>query len=389
MENTESSIQNPLPEENQQTDFSLIQLFEQIGSMLQYLLSKWLWITGIGLLTGCLGWWYSSTKKPTYEAEITFALDEESNPKKPTALSELSYQLGLETAPDKGNEFFSNITNIAELLKSRFLIEQTLKDSVVLDKKKIVYMDFLLDSLKLRNKWIQQAEYQKMNWADSSKSKAENLFRNQKLEQATDYLIGQCIKLNNKTNGSSIYSVKCVSQHEAFSKYFVEALLSNVKKYYTLIKTERAQNNLEFIQKRTDSIRKVYESALYGRASFMDAHMNPARQVSIVANESKSTDIQILRSSYIDLNRALELAKGELLKTTPLFQFLDTPRLPLKKKSSNGLLYFMAFLMAGIVGTTLFFLLRKIYRKIMGTDTDGYAEEMYDYYEYPDPQYPS
>ena len=74
---------------------------------------------------------------------------------------------------------------------------------------------------------------------------------------------------------------------------------------------------------------------MYGRASFSDSHINASKQVSTVIKDKQQTDIQILRTSYAELVKSLEAAKNSLLQETPLFQFLDTPTLPLKRFNSN------------------------------------------------------
>jgi LPS O-antigen subunit length determinant protein (WzzB/FepE family) len=346
-------------------EFSPKKFVLQLQHLVQYLLSKWIWIISIALLLAITGFLYASLKKDIYAAEITFALDEQSNPQQKTAFAELTQTLGLQTVPDNGGVFFSSMTNIVELLKSRFLLEKTLRDTVTLNGNKLIYIDFFLDSLHYRKKWMAKSQYNKTNWQAKNISKDEKYFQNNIMRTVCETISTVHVKVNQNGNGSSIFSVKCISENQAFSKYFLEALLGKVAEYYTQIKTERAKNNLDFIQRRTDSVRSVFTGALYGRASFMDANMNPGRQVAVVSGEKQQTDIQILRTSYIELTKALELAKSELLRTTPLFQYLDMPVLPLKKTGANTSLYAVVFFIAGLFFTAVFFALKRLYKNIM------------------------
>ncbi len=364
MQSTSSGHQNSYEEQN---NFSPRKFVLQVQYYLKYLLSKWLWIILITLMAGFAGYFYSSSKKPVYEAEITFALDEKSNPKTATALSQLSESLGLQNAPENGTAFFSSMTNIAELLRSKFLMERTLRDTVKTKKRQLAYMDFFLDSLGYRKKWMKKGPYVNTNWLSNKLTEDEIYFQNGIMSTACETLISQYIKINQKGSGTSIFSVKCVTENQAFSKNFLESLLRNLTDYYTQIRTERAKNNLDFIKSRTDSIQRTFTRALYSKASFSDAHMNPARQVSVVGTQKQETDVQILRASYIELSRALDLARSELINATPLFQYLDRPTLPLKRAGSNPTLYLVVFAFVGFAIAVLFFSMKMVYQLIMNS----------------------
>jgi hypothetical protein len=160
-------------------------------------------------------------------------------------------------------------------------------------------------------------------------------------------------------------SVTCISSNELFSKYFLETLLDEVTTYYVQTKTQRSKINLQFLQKRTDSIRNAYYSTLYGRASFLDAHSNPSRQIASVQRDKQQTDVQILRTSYVELVRSLEVAKTALLKDTPLFQFLDTPQLPLKRFNSSVIKNFLLLFLIGLFLASSFFCVKKVFDFLM------------------------
>src|SRR5262249_7124256 len=151
------------------------------------------------------------------------------------------------------------------------------------------------------------------------------LFENAIMANIYEVIKGTLIKINAKGQGSSIISVTCTSKHELFSKHFLEAWLNEVTQYYIDTKTQRSRINLELIQKRTDSVRTAYNGALYARATFTDAHLNPIRQTVNVSTERQQTDVQILKASYTELVQTLEVAKTNLMKDTPLIQYLDTP----------------------------------------------------------------
>lgn len=322
-----------------------------VQGMGRYLLSKWWIILGAGVLLGLAGAAYSLTKKPQFIAEATFVLDEEATQSPRSGISELSEELGL--GSDAGGVFRSP-TNIMELMQSRLLMEKTLRSTVQVEKKKVLLIDFFLDSLEYREKWNVRKDY------DSDPLYASGL-----MGRMCETLAKQNIKIERKGKGTTIYSLQCISTHPLFSKYFLEELLNTVTQYYVEKKTERAKLNVDFIQKRTDSVRQAYNIALYGRAEFADAFFNPSKQTPLVTREKQQTDIQILRASYVELTRSLEAARTSLMRETPLIQYLDMPMLPLKMLKSNMTKFALIGFVLGAFLTTGILLFRKVMKAII------------------------
>jgi uncharacterized protein involved in exopolysaccharide biosynthesis len=365
LENKMTDINTAHTDSNRVFDeFSPKKLILQVQSSGVYIISKWKIILLFAIIAGLAGAANSYFKKPTYVAEITFALDEGAAQSAKTDYSQLSEQLGISTVLDAGG-VFSSMTNIVELIQSRLLIEKTLRSSVSIDGKSLVYADFFLDSLHYRDKWMKGSPYSRLNFLSEKKDKEEKLFESAIIRNIYETVISQNIKIDKKGKGTTIISVICLSQNELFSKYFLEALIAEVTRYYIEIKTQRAKNNVTFLQNRTDSIRNAFNSALYGRASFADAHVNPIRQITSVSGEKQQTDVQILRTTYIDLVRSLESAKTTLMRETPLIQYIDVPILPLKMNLGGILKNFLIFFFLGGFLTSVFLLLYKIYRYII------------------------
>jgi len=345
-------------------EFSPRKLVLQLRSSLSYILSKWIIISLFSILTGLAAAFYYSFKKANYTAEITFALDEGVTQNKNSDFSELSDALGLPVSFDAGT-IFSSMTNIVELMQSRLLMEKTLRSSVIIEDKTIVFADFFLDSLLYREKWFKNSPYPKLDFSVTKKSNKEALYENSIIKSIYETLITRNLKIDRKGKGTTIIVVTCISSNELFSKYFLEALLNEVTQYYIETKTQRSKISVELIQKRTDSVRQAYNKALYGRAAFTDAHANPSRQTVSVTGEKQQTDVQILRASYVELVRSLENAKTSLMRDTPLIQYLDTPILPLKLDRPNIIKKFVLFFIVGGFLITTFLLMRRLYHYIL------------------------
>ncbi|MBC8033026.1 MAG: hypothetical protein H7Y03_02705 [Chitinophagaceae bacterium] len=346
------------------TEFSPKAAILQARGLGSYLLSKWKQILLIALISGLAGAGRAYLKKPLYEAELTFTLDEGAEQNNSSSLADLGARLGLGTSTAAGG-IFSSMTNIIELMQSRLLIEKTLKRTVEINGKKIVFADFFLDSLEYREKWMKGSRYNKLNFLAEKKEKQEELYQNRIITNIYKEITGKSLKIETKGKGTTILSVTCASENELFTKYFLEALIDEVSTFYVYTKTQRAKNNLEFIQQRTDSTRMAYNRALFGRASFADANINPSLRVAIVPGERQQTDVQLLSTSYTELVRSLEAAKTTLMRETPLIQLLDTPILPLQRTSSSPVSGFIMFAVLGAVLSVFYFVGRRVLQYIM------------------------
>ncbi|HMH22019.1 MAG TPA: hypothetical protein VK563_09590 [Puia sp.] len=341
--------------------FSPKRLILQVRSICMYILSRWKPVFLVGLILGLAGATYSYFKKPDYVAQMTFALDEgaASAAQSPrNGLSEFTEALGIGQTYDAGG-VFSTPTNIVELMTSRLLIEKALRGKVAIDDHVITFADFFLDSLEYRRKWLEDKRYAGLSYPIVNGDRKDSLFQNGLFRSMYEILLAKNIRIDKMGKGTTIFEATCTSHHELFSKLFLEALMNEVVRYYVDVKTERAKLNLEFIQKRTDSIQQAYNKSLYGKASYNDEHINPILQIAQVAKDKQQTDIQILKSTYIDLNRSLESAKTTLIRETPLIQYVDTPILPLKMLRSNMIKFFLIGFFAGFLLMAGYFGLKK------------------------------
>lgn len=337
-------------------------LLQQLKETLAYLRSKWLVLIVAGIITGSAGAIYMAQKKTLFKAEITFAIDEGQAQKGNSEFSEFSEQLGLGSVD--GGTIFSSSKNIEELLKSRLIIEKTLRSTIEIDGKKLLLADFFLDSLNYRSKWITNGPYPEIDFHKIKTNKDEILFENNIIRNIYKVIISKNIQISEKSKGSSITLVTCLSEHQLFSKYFLEKLISEVTQYYIDSKTRRSKINLSIIEKRNDSVKNAYVSSVYGRASMNDADINLVRQTPSVPSEKKQTDVQILRSAYIDLSRSIESAKTSLMNVTPLIEIIDTPILPLDVIKPSVMKNFFLFFLVGSFLGIVYLISSRVYRHL-------------------------
>ena len=132
----------------------------------------------------------------------------------------------------------------------------------------------------------------------------------------------------------AIITIDVSSTNELFSKYFTESLVKEVSDFYVTTKSKKARENMDILERQTDSIRGALNGAITGVAVANDNTfgLNPAMNVRRAPSARRQVDVQANTAILTELVKQTELAKVTLRKETPLIQVIDQPILPLKKE---------------------------------------------------------
>ncbi|WP_337967389.1 lipopolysaccharide biosynthesis protein [uncultured Flavobacterium sp.] len=313
-------------------EISLKEFLETIREWFTYLLSNWKIILIAGFAGALLGFIYSAVKKPTYIATLSFAMeDEKSGGGGLGGALGLASTLGLDIGGSGGSIFTG--ANLTELFKSRTMVEQTLMSPVEVSGK----------SISLAEMYIQNNEWRK-SWENNPRFKSIQFLPNMKRQDFTrvhDSILGKIyenlskgdLNVDQKDKKISIINMQVSSKNELFAKYFCEALVRQVGKFYIDTKSKKARINMDILERQTDSIRGELNGAITGVAVANDNtfNLNPALNVRRTPSAKRQVDVQANIAILTELVKQAELAKVTLRRETPLIQVIDRPILPLKK----------------------------------------------------------
>jgi uncharacterized protein involved in exopolysaccharide biosynthesis len=326
-------------EEKIKNDITVLELINGVKITIRYLFSKWLIILLIAFISGLLGVLYAWLEKPAYIAEMTFVTDND-NASKLSSYAGLAAQFGFDLGGGNNNAFEGE--NLVELLKSRSLIEKTLLSRVSQEE---LLIDYYLRISEVSNKWSDKTETKDIRFET-------NYQNNTRIEDSIlsvlykDFLTGK-LEVYKKDKKTNLIVVRMTSGDEIFSKAFVELLATNAIQYYTEYKIRKAKQNVEILQRQTDSVRTMLFGSITDVAAIADLNVNPNKQILRSSGQKKQVDVQVNGALYTELLKNLELAKLSLRKETPLIQVIDSPRLPLEKKKHGR---FHTGLFAAILG---------------------------------------
>ena len=85
------------------------------------------------------------------------------------------------------------------------------------------------------------------------------------------------------------------------------------------------------MQHTADSVKGLYEAALYKGAGISQVNINQALQFAAVPRIKQERDAQLYGAVYAEVLKNLETLKLDMARETPIVQMIDEPRMPLKK----------------------------------------------------------
>jgi hypothetical protein len=334
----------------------------------KYLFSKWKIILLVGVLGGAVGFIYACFKKDVYTAQLNFALQDDNSSGGGGFGSALGIasQFGINLGTSAGGAFSGD--NLMEVMKSRYIIENTLLADVDVDGKRQTLAELYISFNKLRDDWEKdKLPYKNVRFLPGSDRSKFTVEQNSLLGSFYRAINKKMLTIDKLDKKVSIIAVKFESNDELFSKNFVEVLVKNVSDFYIASKTKKTVQNVNILQRQTDSIRRELNAAITGVALSTDVNPNPnpSLQIIKVPSARRQVDVQADQAILTQLVANLELAKITLRKETPLIQVIDRPILPLDRQSLGKVSAFIFGAVLGLFVCSFFLLVYKIYRNII------------------------
>jgi hypothetical protein len=313
-------------------EISLKELIEKGREWYAYLLSKWKIIVLAGIIGAALGLAYSFSKKPVYTASLSFALEDEKGGGGLGSALGLASSLGLDLGGGGGSIFTGS--NLTELFKSRAMVEQTLLSHVTVDGKSISLAEMYIQNNGWRDQWNDTPKFKAIQFLPDTKRKYLTRVHDSILGVMYQNLSQSGLVVGQKDKKIAIITIDVSSTNELFSKYFTESLVKEVSDFYVTTKSKKARENMDILERQTDSIRGALNGAITGVAVANDNTfgLNPAMNVRRAPSARRQVDVQANTAILTELVKQTELAKVTLRKETPLIQVIDQPILPLKKE---------------------------------------------------------
>jgi hypothetical protein len=307
-------------------------LIENIVVLWRYLLSHWLIIVIFGFGGGLIGLGLSFIIKPKYTAHLSFVLLEKGSGG--GGLASLASNFGFAGLLGSGSDNAFSGDNLLEIIKSRYAIEKTLLIPIEFEGEKMSMVEAYIQFNKLNKRWENSKNIELRNLSfpiDQDRSTFSRTQDSVLYEISKGFVEQNNLTVLRKNKKINMVNVYFTSKNEAFSKLFIENLMDQTYKFYKNTRTAQSRSNIDKIQHTADSIKNLYETALYGSAGISQVNINSAMQYAVVPKIKQEYNAQLYGAVYTEVLKNIETLKLDMAKETPIVQIIDKPIYPLKK----------------------------------------------------------
>lgn len=136
-----------------------------------------------------------------------------------------------------------------------------------------------------------------------------------------------------------------------------------LQEYVTDYRTEKAQNDLEFVKQRFDEAKDNYYAIHDSLASFQDGNINVARQSVAIHEQRLESEFQLAFNLYTTLARRVQEAEIQVQKETPVFRVHEPAVVPARPSQPSAARVLGGSIFVGLfLGVAFIYLKRAIRR---------------------------
>lgn len=335
-------------------EIQLKEILIKLSEYKSYLFKKKFMIIGFSFLFFMIGIFIAIFTETKYNAELTFVVEGEGGGSL-GAMSGVASQFGFDIGGSESTTFSES--NILELLKSRGVIVSALMQKSKLNGKEDLLIEHYLELNKIKESWLQHEDFEGVSF-NENKSKVHDSISG----LVWVNIIENRLIVELESDDANIITLSYSSVDDEFAKSFVETLINEMSKMYIFHQTAQANNTLDFLQNRADSVFVELELAEEDFARIKDINQRIVKASGRLKELQLMRKVEVLNAMYLEIIKNLELSKITLLNQTPIINIIDKPILPLDKDEKSKTL---AGLLGGFIGGFLsvcFFILRKLFK---------------------------
>ena len=320
-----------------------------------YLLKKKFTIIGFSFLFFMIGIFIAISKETKYNAELTFVVEGEKGGGSLGAMSGIASQFGFDVGGGSSATFSQS--NILELLKSRGVIENTLLQNIKVNGKEDLLIEHYLELNKVKESWLENDNFDGISYHDKSTFIHDSISGG-----IWKSIIKNKLIVELESDDANIITLSYLSVNDEFAKGFVESLIGEMSKMYISHQTAQANNTLDFLQNRADSVFSELEIAEEDFARIKDINQRIVKASGRLKELQLMRRVEVLNAMYLEIVKNLELSKITLLNQTPIINIIDKPVLPLEEeKTSKTLVGLLGGFLGGFL-SVCFFIFRKLFK---------------------------
>jgi capsular polysaccharide biosynthesis protein len=293
-----------------------------VKEFMLYFRNRLVWVVLTIVFFAMSGAVWRFISKPRYKATCSFVLEEKSGGA--GSIAGLATQFGIDLGAMGGSSgsFFSG-ENIGDIITSSTIMDQVFLSSA---DKNTTLADLYLDASGLRKSWGWQGRLNTFSFATTPKDAASFRLRDTVLLVLRENLKERDLVVDKTTKKGSIYGVAVESSNANFAKLFTERLVQTTGDLYISIKTRNISGNIQKLERRADSLQKLFGQRSMKTFSEQVLNANEAFKSNLARVEIGQRDKSVIFELYSEVMKNLEISRMMLMNQTPVIQILDSPQ---------------------------------------------------------------
>ena len=143
--------------------------------------------------------------------------------------------------------------------------------------------------------------------------------------------------------------MKLTRTHPDLVRIISNTYIEKLKEYFSQQRTEKAAQDLSFLEHRRDSVKIEFDKAISVIAGFEDSYKYGILARDKIAPNEWTMKADMLRTMYLSLVASCEEALVKLQQDTPIIQILDYPDPPYIRTSASVIIHAIVGALIGLM----------------------------------------
>ncbi|MBT5858785.1 MAG: hypothetical protein HOH88_02850 [Flavobacteriales bacterium] len=309
-------------------------------------------IISVVILFSLIGYIYSINQEDKYVATLSFIVEGDEDGLNLSSLGGMASQFGLDFGGGGSSSFSQQ--NVIELLKSRKIVEESLKKEYTISGKRYS----LLEHYIINNNIIE----------DSSEIKFDGIYNDSITNIVWRQIIDNKLEVSYQNDEANILNLNYSSVSSQFAKHFTESLIDEMSGMYSSYQTERIRFSLNNLKSRSDSVFSELQKSERNLARIKDRNTRVITASGRLDEIRYMREVQVLNTMYLELIKNTEIVKMSLLNETPIIQIVDTPILPLSIVKRSFMFWITIFSFLGFSIISFIIIIRKLVKDTLNEE---------------------
>jgi hypothetical protein len=340
-------------------EITLKELILKIKEYTSEIVKRWYVPALFALFLSAYMLYQAFTTKPTYQAELTYIVNEADK----SGMGGLGSLLGAFGAGTVGK---SSPDMINELARSERIMNTSLFAKFKIDDIDDFFANHFIRIYDLHKGWEKDTTGLKGFTFKKGNFEAFTRLENKALNAIHGILIGKSGKFNPSFDKKSgIMKMVFQSPSEALSINFTRIVFTDLGDFYVNSTTERERTNYMTLKAQQDSVFALMKSKGQSAANFSDYQRGLLLQSDAFKGQMLKQESQVAGAVYTELMKQFAVADYALRNNTPFISAIDLPKEPLEPTKKSKKMALIIGVFGGVFIGSLLIIFRRIYLNAM------------------------